>query len=70
MLATRLPLGHATAADIDALPPNIVGEIVRGVLHTKARPATRHAPRLLLMTRSAILVLQLEIVDAAIHANA
>ncbi len=36
------PSGHATAADIDALPPHIVGEIVGGVLHTQARPASRH----------------------------
>jgi Uma2 family endonuclease len=33
----------ATYADIEALPPNIVGEIAFGVLHTHPRPAPRHA---------------------------
>lgn len=32
----------ATYADIEALPPNMVGEIVFGVLHTHARPRPRH----------------------------
>lgn len=32
----------ATYADIEALPPNLVGEIVFGVLHTHARPSPRH----------------------------
>jgi Uma2 family endonuclease len=32
----------ATYADIEALPPNMVGEIIDGVLHTQARPARRH----------------------------
>jgi Uma2 family endonuclease len=32
----------ATYADIEALPPNIVGEILYGVLHTHPRPAPRH----------------------------
>lgn len=32
----------ATLADIQALPPNMVGEIVYGVLHAQARPAPRH----------------------------
>jgi Uma2 family endonuclease len=32
----------ATYADIVALPPGIVGEIVSGVLHTQPRPAPRH----------------------------
>ena len=31
-----------TYADIEALPPNMVGEIVYGVLHAQARPAPRH----------------------------
>ena len=32
----------ATYADIDALPPNMVGEIIFGVLHAHPRPAPRH----------------------------
>jgi Putative restriction endonuclease len=32
----------ATYADIEALPPNVVGEILFGVLHTQPRPARRH----------------------------
>jgi len=32
----------ATYADIEALPPNMVGEIVFGVLHAHPRPAPRH----------------------------
>jgi Uma2 family endonuclease len=32
----------ATYADIEALPPNMVGEIIDGVLHTQARPRSRH----------------------------
>ena len=39
-LAQRRP---ATYADIEALPPNVVGEILHGVLHTHPRPAPRHA---------------------------
>jgi Uma2 family endonuclease len=35
-------LSPATYADIEALPPNIVGEIAFGVLHTHPRPAPRH----------------------------
>jgi Uma2 family endonuclease len=33
----------ATYADLEALPPNLVGEIVFGVLHAHPRPAPRHA---------------------------
>ncbi len=33
----------ATYADIEALPPNVTGEIAFGVLHTHPRPAPRHA---------------------------
>jgi Uma2 family endonuclease len=33
----------ATYADIAALPPNVIGEIVRGVLHASPRPASPHA---------------------------
>ena len=32
----------ATYADIEALPPNMVGQIVFGVLHTHPRPAPPH----------------------------
>ena len=32
----------ATYADIEALPENVVGEILFGVLHTHPRPAARH----------------------------
>lgn len=33
----------ATYADIEALPPNMIGEIVRGVLYANPRPASPHA---------------------------
>ncbi len=33
----------ATYADIEALPPHVVGEILYGVLHTHPRPAPRHS---------------------------
>ena len=33
---------NATYADIEALPPNLVGEIIFGALHTHPRPAPRH----------------------------
>ena len=33
----------AIYADIEALPPNVVGEILFGVLHTHPRPAPRHS---------------------------
>lgn len=32
----------ATYADIEALPPHVVGEILFGVLHTHPRPTPRH----------------------------
>jgi Putative restriction endonuclease len=32
----------ATYADIEALPPHVVGEILFGSLHTQPRPARRH----------------------------
>lgn len=32
----------ATYADIEVLPPHVVGEILFGVLHTHPRPAPRH----------------------------
>ena len=33
----------ATYADLEALPPNMIGEIVFGALHAHPRPAPRHA---------------------------
>ena len=35
--------GIATYADLEALPPHVVGEILFGVLHSHPRPAPRHA---------------------------
>jgi Uma2 family endonuclease len=32
----------ATYADIEALPPHVVGEVLFGVLHAQPRPARRH----------------------------
>jgi Uma2 family endonuclease len=40
MLTTRPR--PATYADLEALPPNVVGEIVHGALHAHPRPAPRH----------------------------
>ncbi|MDR2154115.1 MAG: Uma2 family endonuclease, partial [Burkholderiaceae bacterium] len=41
---SALPLlKPATYEDLCALPPNRVGEIVRGVLYSHPRPASRHA---------------------------
>ena len=34
---------NATYADIEALPPNMVGQILYGVLYAQPRPAPRHA---------------------------
>lgn len=34
---------RATYADLEGLPPNTVGEIIRGVLHAHPRPAPKHA---------------------------
>ena len=36
-------LRRATYADLEAVPPPQVAELVRGVLHTFPRPAPRHA---------------------------
>lgn len=33
----------ATYADLEALPPNVVGELVGGELHVSPRPAAKHA---------------------------
>lgn len=41
MLA-RKPKSPATYADIEALPANLVGQILNGVLHAHPRPAPRH----------------------------
>jgi hypothetical protein len=40
MLKTKAP--PATYADIEALPPNMVGEIIFGVLRAQPKPAARH----------------------------
>jgi Uma2 family endonuclease len=40
---TKPILKQATYADIEALPPNMVGEILFGSLVTQPRPARRHA---------------------------
>src|SRR3954465_15994185 len=32
----------ATLADLDALPPGVVGEIIEGVLYTMTKPRERH----------------------------
>lgn len=37
------PTRPATYADIAALPPNVVGEILGGILHVHPRPALPHA---------------------------
>jgi Uma2 family endonuclease len=42
-MAARSSQTPATYADIEALPPNQVGEIVRGVLYANPRPASPHA---------------------------
>ncbi|MGK3961531.1 Uma2 family endonuclease [Sorangium sp. So ce118] len=34
---------RATYADLEAVPPNKVAELIRGVLHVMPRPAPRHA---------------------------
>lgn len=34
---------RATYADLEALPPNVVGELLGGELHVSPRPAPRHA---------------------------
>ena len=42
-MAARSTSRPATYADIEALPPNMVGEIVRGVLYATPRPASPHS---------------------------
>jgi Uma2 family endonuclease len=41
MLQPKTP--PATYADLEALPPHVVGEILFGVLHSHPRPSPRHA---------------------------
>jgi Uma2 family endonuclease len=42
-MAARLPEQPlATMADLEALPPNVKGEIIEGVLYTQPRPRARH----------------------------
>jgi Uma2 family endonuclease len=42
-MAARSPdFAPATKADLEALPPNVKGEIIDGVLHTQPRPRSRH----------------------------
>jgi Uma2 family endonuclease len=43
MVARPTEGSAATYADIEALPANMVGEIVAGVLYAHPRPASRHA---------------------------
>ncbi len=42
-MAARSDRKQATYADLEALPSNVVGEIVRGVLYANPRPALPHA---------------------------
>src|SRR4051812_50056345 len=42
-MSTTKPSPKApTLADLDALPPGIVGEIIEGVLYTMTKPGMRH----------------------------
>ena len=43
MVAKRAQDRRATYADVEALPANMVGEIIRGVLYAHPRPASPHA---------------------------
>ena len=42
MVAKSTPGRPATRADLDALPSNVKGEIINGVLYTQPRPRARH----------------------------
>jgi Uma2 family endonuclease len=42
-VAAKSSSKNATYADLEALPPNVVGEILFGVLHAHPRPAPPHA---------------------------
>jgi hypothetical protein len=44
-MSTTKPAGTrspATLAELDALPPGVVGEIIEGVLYTMTKPRARH----------------------------
>ncbi len=43
VVTARTDPGPATYADIEALPPHVVGEIIHGVLHANPRPAGPHS---------------------------
>src|SRR5579864_4849347 len=40
---SRAARRHATYDDVLGAPPNVVAEVIAGVLHTQPRPAARHA---------------------------
>jgi Uma2 family endonuclease len=42
MSTTKRSAQSPTLADLDALPPGIVGEIIEGVLYTMTKPRARH----------------------------
>jgi hypothetical protein len=42
-MLSRSHRNSATSADIEALPANMVGQILFGVVHAHPRPAPRHA---------------------------
>jgi hypothetical protein len=42
MLTTKPSMNPPTLADLDALPPGIVGEIIEGVLYTMTKPRAGH----------------------------
>jgi len=42
MSTTKPSMKPPTLADLDALPPGIVGEIIEGVLYTMTKPRARH----------------------------
>jgi len=42
MSTTKVSTKPPTLADLDALPPGIVGEIIEGVLYTMTKPRMRH----------------------------
>jgi Uma2 family endonuclease len=42
MSTTKPSMKPPTLADLDALPPGIVGEIIEGVLYTMTKPRMRH----------------------------
>jgi hypothetical protein len=45
---------EATYADIEALPPNVTGQIIDGVLYAHARPASPYARASSVRTRGAL----------------